>query len=82
MRKELCLEYDRIVTGQKKTYSSSFFKVNEEIARDNALAIMRYAFEYFLCWTPEDIANSLTFEILKIMKLFYIRTKFIMTILT
>lgn len=69
MRKELCLEYDRIVTGQKKTYSSSFFKVNEEIARDNALAIMRYAFEYFLCWTPEDIANSLTFEILKIMKL-------------
>lgn len=45
MRKELCLEYDRIVTGQKKTYSSSFFKVNEEIARDNALAIMRYAFE-------------------------------------
>ena len=45
MRKELCLEYDRIVTGQKKTYSSSFFKVNEEKARDKALEIMRYGFE-------------------------------------
>lgn len=58
MRKELCLEYDRIVTGQKKTYSSSFFKVNEEIARDNALAIMRYAFEYF-CVGPLRISPIL-----------------------
>ena len=29
MKKELYAEYEKIVTGQKKTFSSSFFKGNE-----------------------------------------------------
>lgn len=69
MKKELYAEYEKIVTGQKKTFSSSFFKGNEEAAKENAVFIMKYAFEKFLGWNPDDIANSVNMDILKIMKI-------------
>ena len=77
MKKELYAEYEKIVTGQKKTFSSSFFKGNEETAKENAVFIMKYVFEKFLEWNPDDIANSVNMNIQNIWLIFCIQIGFI-----
>lgn len=68
-KKELYAEYEKVYTGVKKNVSLSFFKGSPESAKENAIIIMRYAFEKMLNWAPEDISNSLTMEILRQMHL-------------
>jgi len=68
--RELKLEYESILLGKKKNYSTVFFGTeNKERNQENALNVMRYAFESFLGWTPQDIYNCINMEILDTMKL-------------
>lgn len=76
MINESLLDYEQILLGQKKTFSS-----NKNYEEDNtvvnttayeqkiALDIIRYSLENILDWTPEQIYTNLTPEILEKLKL-------------
>lgn len=68
-KKELYSEYEKIYVGIKKNLPGSFFKENPDKAKENAIAIIKYAFEIMLGWTPEDISFSVNADILKTMHL-------------
>lgn len=67
--REIKSEYENILLRKKKNYSSSLFNSSDENNEKTALVIMRYAFESFLQWTPQDIKNCINWEILQTMKL-------------
>lgn len=69
MSKELKREYEDILLGKKKNYSTVFFGRDKDACHRNALEIIRYALEAFLRWTPQDIAGNLTGDIIELMKL-------------
>lgn len=58
------MEYNDILCGIKKRFSKDTI-LNEK----SAIAIGRFAFEYYLQWSPMDIKNRLTKNILKQLKL-------------
>ena len=61
---EAIVEYNDILCGIKKRFSKDTV-LNEK----SAIAIGRFAFEYYLQWTPHDIKARLTKDILKQLKL-------------
>lgn len=61
---EAIMEYNDILCGIKKRFSKDTV-LNEK----SAIAIGRFAFEYYLQWTPHDIKVRLTKDILKQLKL-------------
>lgn len=67
---ELKDEYEKILLKKKKNYSCSFFNYdNDAINQKNALTIIRYALEDFLHWTPKDIEQNLSMDIMRAMKI-------------
>lgn len=70
LERELKKEYEDILLGRKKNYSNAFFDSNnEEKSQKNAIIVLRYVFEDFLHWTPKDIENCISPEIITLMKL-------------
>lgn len=61
---EAIMEYNDILCGIKKRFSKDTV-INEKSARE----IGRFAFSYYLQWTPQDIKTRLTKDILKQLKL-------------
>lgn len=67
---DLRAEYERIYLGMKKNYSSAIFAGgNRETNQKHALTIIKYSFEHFLHWQPEDIKRYVNWKTLEIMKL-------------
>ena len=71
-----CYLYDQVLIGRKQTCGKELFestmnnqKEYNPIDEQRALKILRYAFEYYLGWTPEQIRANIDEEILKKMKL-------------
>lgn len=58
------MEYDDILCGVKKRFSKDMV-LNEKSVR----AIGRYAFSYYMQWTPQDIKNKVTLDVLRKLKL-------------
>ena len=58
------MEYDDILCGVKKRFSKDMI-LNEKSVR----AIGRFAFHYYMRWTPQDIKNKLTLDVLQKLKL-------------
>ena len=68
--RELQIEYENIILGKKRNYSSAIFgSPNKEINQKNAICIMKYAFESFLNWSPEDVKRLINPKIIRLMKL-------------
>ena len=57
-------EYNDILCGIKKRFSKDTILTDKSV-----IAIGRFAFSYYLQWTPYDIKNRLTVDILKKLKL-------------
>lgn len=68
-KKELYVEYEKLLLGKKRNLPGSFWNQNPTVSYQNALIIIRYAVEKLLCWTPLDVANALTLEMMHKMKL-------------
>lgn len=61
---DIIMEYNDILCGIKKRFSKDAI-INEKSARE----IGRFAFEYYMQWTPHDIKTRLTRDILKQLNL-------------
>ncbi len=61
---DIIAEYNDILCGIKKRFSKDA-NINEVTARE----VGRFAFDYYMQWTPHDIKTRLTKEILKQLKL-------------
>lgn len=71
--KDLMLEYGELLLGNRTTLPQSFFSTNGSAANEqNALDLMRYAFETYLKWTPFELCDWLTWDILILLKLKYV----------
>lgn len=67
-KQELYSDYEKILMGEKRNYSSNLFNENANRSHENALEIMRYAFK-IMRWKPKDIGVALNKDILKMMRL-------------
>ena len=61
---DVIAEYNDILCGIKKRFSKDA-NINENSARE----VRRFAFSYYLRWSPQDIKTRLTKDILKRLKL-------------
>lgn len=57
-------EYNDILCGIKKRFSK-----DTTLTEKSVIAIGRFAFSYYMRWTPQDIKSRLTLDILKKLKL-------------
>lgn len=71
-----CYLYDQVLLGRKETCGKELFestvngrKEYNPADEERALKIIRYAFEYFLGWTPEQIKANIDQNVLKMLKL-------------
>lgn len=67
--KELYSEYEKLLLGKKKNFPGAFWHSTPAISRRNALTIIRYAVEKLLGWTPQDVADAFTLNLMHMMKL-------------
>lgn len=67
---KVILEYERVLLGQKKVFSSYYFNdLSEEMQERTALAVIKYAIETYLGWTPVQAKKCLNMHILRVLKL-------------
>ncbi|MBQ6856828.1 MAG: hypothetical protein IJO13_06965 [Lachnospiraceae bacterium] len=69
MERGLLYEYLKVLTGEVNGFSSYILGKKSTNAPKNAKLICKMAFEIFLRWTPDDVANRLTYDIIKELKL-------------
>ncbi len=63
-------EYEEVLLGKKAIICLDFFQKNaKELNEKQALAVFRYAFEVYLRWSPIQIRENITKELLEKMKL-------------
>ena len=68
MNKQLLYEYEELMLNKRKMFSNSFFNNTMVSNEANAIEILKFAFEIFLKWTPEEAFRYLTPEIAKKMR--------------
>lgn len=66
---KLYAEYDSIVIGERKNFSDIYLCRENSISTKYALAVIKYAFEKYLRWTPEVVKANINLEILQLMHL-------------
>lgn len=66
--RELVYLYENVLTGNLDKIPDYLFR-NEREREENALYIIRYAFETYLRWSPQDVKNYITLEIIQRLKL-------------
>lgn len=67
--KDLMLEYDELLLGNRNSLSQTYFSNSEAASEQAALDIMRYAFETYLRWTPLELCDWLSWNLLELLKL-------------
>lgn len=65
----LFIEYEEILLGKRKSFSQVFFHYSNEQNEKNAIRVIRYAYEEFLCCDKYHMDNYLTKEVVRLMKL-------------
>lgn len=68
-KRQFILEYEEVLIGKRKQFSSYYFSKNAKRDSDIALEAFRYVFNDILNWEAKIIENNLTFEFLKKYKL-------------
>lgn len=68
--------YDQVLLGRKKTIGKELFEMTvngrkeyNPVDEDRSIKIIKYAFEYYLGWSPSRIWEEISEEILEKMKL-------------
>lgn len=69
VNKELMFEYDELLLGNRNGLSQGYFANGEMASEQNALELMRYAFETYLQWTPFELCDWLSWDVLELLKL-------------
>lgn len=69
MERGLLYEYLKVLTGETSGFSAYILGKKSMNSQKNARLICKMAFEIFLRWTPDDVANRLTYDIIKELKL-------------
>ena len=68
--KAMILDWEsKIRNNDKKKLSSSYFCYDDAQNEKEAIVLFRYVFEKVLHWTPEDIRNNISMEIIEKLKL-------------
>ena len=67
--KSAIAEYEDTLLNKRKAVSSYYFSYEKAGNMKLALQIMKYAFDTYLEWSPQELRDSLTIEILERLKL-------------
>lgn len=67
--KSAITEYEGTLVGKRKSVSTFYFSYGETGNMKLALQIMQYAFETYLKWTPQELRDYLTLDVLERLKL-------------
>lgn len=67
--KSVIAEYEDTLVDKRKSISTFYFSYGKSGNMKLALHIMQYAFETYLCWTPQILRDNLTADILERLKL-------------
>jgi hypothetical protein len=65
----LILEYEEILVGKRRQFSTYYFNENSDRNNSIAVEIFRYLIEKILGWDPETAEQKVDFELLKTYKL-------------
>lgn len=68
-KKGITLEYIDILLGNRKNYSSYYFKKTKYSNEQMSLVIFKFAFERLLNWTPYELRDCLDIDIIRALKL-------------
>ena len=58
-------EYDEILLGKRRKFSSMYFNFSDSTNELMALSVIKYAIEHYLKWKPNEAYNMLTKKVLK-----------------
>ncbi|MDR0286667.1 MAG: hypothetical protein LBI03_03015 [Clostridiales bacterium] len=62
-------EYEDVLVGNRKMISNYYFAYNANGNMKMALKIMKYAFDTYLHWTPDQLRDCLNFEVIERLRL-------------
>ena len=62
-------EYENLLLGKKKTFSTTYFELSPEQNEKTALSIFRHAISCYLMWSQKQVEECLDWEVIKRMKL-------------
>lgn len=65
----LITEYEQTLIGHRYSVFPTYFCYSDDSNEAMALSVMKYALETYLKWSPEDLRDYLTMDILKALKL-------------
>lgn len=68
-KRELILEYEEVLVGKKKQFSSYYFSGNKTRDCEIALEVFRYFFDSILCWDIETLEQRLCIDLFRKYKL-------------
>lgn len=69
MLSDVIYEYENILLGKKKAFSSTYFELSDDQNEQLALAIFRHAITRYLRWTPTQVRECFDWTIIYRMKL-------------
>lgn len=69
MNRELIYEYEMYLLGKSKVFSNYYFRFSDSQNEKMALEVFKYAFDTYLRWSPEQLRNHLTYDIIERLKL-------------
>ena len=64
MDKTLIADYEQILLGRKKYFAKTFFDKGAFISERNAIMLFKYGFENQLRWSPEEVRDNITLDII------------------
>ena len=65
----LIAEYEEILLGNRKSFSQALFPYSKKGNQKLALELMRYAIDHYLGWTPEEVRDYMTIDVIDSLKL-------------
>lgn len=69
MISDLIYEYENILLGKRKTFSTTYFELSPEQNEKNALTLFHHAINTYLRWTPTQVEECLDWGVIRRMKL-------------
>lgn len=69
MTSDIIYEYENILLGKKKNFSTTYFELSPEQNERMALAVFHHAIDRYLRWTQKQVKECLNWHIIRRMKL-------------
>lgn len=65
MLKDLLIEYDDIIIGKRLSFSDTYFGKDKATCMDNAIEVIRYAFQKYLRWPKDAVGEKMNKKIME-----------------